>query len=351
MPGIDGLKICQYARQAGRAYVYVIVLTARTAPDAVVEALRAGADDYVTKPFHERELEVRLRAGRRIVELEDGLRLAANQDALTDLWGRAAIRTYLGQQLSKAQREGSRVAVLMIDLDHFKQINDRHGHATGDAVLLEVAQRMRRTLRSYDGLGRVGGEEFLVVLPNADRAAGLAVAERIRGAVDERPVATAAGVIPVSCSIGVAAALGGEASAEALLERADEALYRAKRAGRNRVESAPGAEPAGRPAPPPVKRARRSADGPSNSGGEPCRTCRRRAPWSGRARSCWAARPQPSRSTSSTSSSRSPSRRRRPRASSASSSSPTTSAPRRSAPCSTSSATPTSSISSTSVTR
>jgi len=243
MPGIDGLKICQYARQGGRAYVYVIVLTARTAPDAVVEALRAGADDYVTKPFHEQELEVRLRAGRRIVELEDGLRLAASQDPLTALWGRSAIRTYLAQQLSKAQRERSSVAVLVIDLDHFKRINDGHGHPAGDAVLLEVAQRMRRTLRSYDGLGRVGGEEFLVVLPGSGRAAGRAVAERLRRAIDESAVPTPAGGIAVSCSIGVAAALGGETSAEALLERADEALYRAKRAGRNRVESAEGPEP------------------------------------------------------------------------------------------------------------
>jgi diguanylate cyclase (GGDEF)-like protein len=244
MPGIDGLKVCQYARQGAGGYVYIIVLTGRSTPDAAIEALRAGADDYVAKPFHEQELEVRLRAGRRIVELEDGLRLAAKQDPLTAILGRSAIGAYLAQQLSKSRREGSSVSVLVIDLDHFKHINDHHGHATGDAVLREVAQRMQRTLRSYDGLGRVGGEEFLVVLPNSSLAGGLAVAERIRQAVDETPVATAAGLIRISCSIGVAAALGREVAADALVERADRALYRAKRAGRNRVESASGSEPA-----------------------------------------------------------------------------------------------------------
>jgi diguanylate cyclase (GGDEF)-like protein len=243
MPRIDGLKVCQYVRQVAADDVYVIVLAGRSSLDAAVGALRAGADDYVTKPFHEQELELRLRAGRRIVELEEGLRFAAKQDPLTGIWSRAAIHAYLAQQLSKARREGSSVSALLIDLDHFKHINDSHGHATGDGVLREVAQRMRRTLRSYDGLGRVGGEEFLVVLPNSDLAGGLAVAERIRRATAEAAVETPAGTVPVTCSIGVASGLGGETTADALVERADQALYRAKRAGRNRVASEAEPEP------------------------------------------------------------------------------------------------------------
>jgi diguanylate cyclase (GGDEF)-like protein len=243
MPGIDGLKVCQYARQGAGGYVYIIVLTSRSTPDAAVEALRAGADDYVSKPFREQELEVRLRAGRRIVELEDGLRLAATQDPLTGIWGRSAIHAYLAQQLSKARRESASLSVLAVDLDHFKEINDGHGHAAGDAVLEEVARRMRRTLRSYDGLGRVGGEEFLVVLPNSPLAGGLAVGERLRRAIAETPIATPAGEMRVTCSIGVASDPRGESPVHTLIERADAALYRAKHCGRNRVESARDPEP------------------------------------------------------------------------------------------------------------
>jgi diguanylate cyclase (GGDEF)-like protein len=239
MPGIDGIKVCQYARQGAGAYVYLIVVTSRNAPEAAVEALRAGADDYVTKPFREQELEVRLRAGRRIVELEEGLRLAAREDPLTAIWGRAAIQAHLAQQLSKARRESSGVSVLVIDVDHFKRVNDGHGHAAGDAVLHEVAQRMRRTLRSYDGLGRLGGEEFLVVLPNSSHAGALAVGERIRRAIAETPIATPDAALRVTCSVGVASDVGGESSVDALIDRADEALYRAKRSGRDRVEGAP----------------------------------------------------------------------------------------------------------------
>ena len=236
MPGFDGLRVCRYLReQRTEHYVYVLVLTGRDGREAALEALEAGADDYVTKPFDERELEVRLRAGRRILDFEERLRLAAMHDSLTGVWNRGAVRQHLDQQLSLSRRSGSALSVLAIDLDHFKRVNDGHGHAAGDDVLRAAARRMRTALRDYDGFGRVGGEEFLAVLAAAELPVALKVAERLRRALAVSPVETCAGPIAVSASIGVASGCGADVEAEALMARADEALYRAKQAGRDRT--------------------------------------------------------------------------------------------------------------------
>jgi diguanylate cyclase (GGDEF)-like protein len=244
MPGIDGLDLCRRLRQQAREpYVYVILLTAKDRKEDIVDGLRAGADDYLKKPVDGDELEARLRTGRRIVDLQseliaarEALRNRADHDALTGLWNRGAICEVLGRELSRARRCGAPLAVAIVDLDHFKSINDTHGHAAGDAVLREAGSRMSSSLRPYDSVGRYGGEEFLIVLPGCDVPFGLACAERLRASLAKEAIQIGDTQVPVTCSVGVAATGGGrETDAESILAAADQALYRAKADGRNRV--------------------------------------------------------------------------------------------------------------------
>jgi diguanylate cyclase (GGDEF)-like protein len=197
MPGLDGVEVCRKVRQAGGApYVYLIMLTGRAERRDVVQGMGAGADDYLSKPFDEQELRVRLRAGRRIVDLQEALRTLATRDALTGTWNRRAILEILRRELARGAREGTPVGVVLADLDHFKRVNDTLGHLTGDAVLSEAARRIGAALRPYDALGRYGGEEFLIVLPGCDPEGASQVAERVRGRVAEAPVTTPAGRSP-----------------------------------------------------------------------------------------------------------------------------------------------------------
>jgi len=237
MPGLDGVEVCRKVRQASAApYVYLIMLTAKTGRQDIVRGMEAGADDYVAKPFDEHELEVRLRAGRRIVELQEALRTQATRDTLTGAWNRGAILDILQREAVRSARADVPIGVLMVDVDDFKRLNDTHGHLAGDAVLRELASRMGGALRPYDALGRFGGEEFLLVLPECDRSSTLSVAERIRSGIAETPVATSMGNIAVTASLGAVVAQGPNVEADNLIAIADEALYRAKRGGRNRVE-------------------------------------------------------------------------------------------------------------------
>jgi diguanylate cyclase (GGDEF)-like protein len=247
MPGLNGVDICRGVRAAGREpYVYILLLTARTDSQDLVEGMEAGADDYVTKPFQAHELRVRLRAGRRILELQqqllaarETLREQATHDGLTGLLNRNSILEMLHKELARASREGHALSLLMVDLDRFKQVNDTHGHAAGDAVLRESARRMREAVRGYDGVGRYGGEEFLIVLPGCDGASAASQAERVRDTFAASPFFIGQRSIAVTCSIGASSRTNPcEADAEVLLREADLALYGAKGDGRNRVERA-----------------------------------------------------------------------------------------------------------------
>jgi len=190
---------------------------------------------------------VRLRAGRRILDLQqqlltarEALRVQATHDGLTGLLNRTAIMEMLRKELARAAREGNALSLLMVDLDRFKQINDTHGHAAGDAVLRESARRMQDTIRSYDGVGRYGGEEFLIVLPGCDGKSALVQAERVREIFAAAPFLTEQHNMVVTCSIGASSRVRpSEADGDALLREADLALYRAKGDGRNRVGGAP----------------------------------------------------------------------------------------------------------------
>jgi len=237
MPGRDGIDVCRNIRQAGlERYVYMIMLTSRSETAFIVEAMNAGADDYIAKPFVAEEMRVRVRAGRRVVALEQELRRQASSDALTGLLNRGAILEALSKELARRQRTGDALSIIFADLDHFKRINDTHGHLAGDEVLRECSRRMSASLRNYDALGRYGGEELLAVLPNCDSAGALIVAERMRSAIAASPVATDYGDIAASTSVGVATITGADSiDINALLHRADAALYRAKLEGRNCV--------------------------------------------------------------------------------------------------------------------
>jgi two-component system, cell cycle response regulator len=254
MPEMDGVEVCRGARERGREpYVYILLLTGRIEKRDLILAMEAGADDYVTKPFDVHELEVRLRAGRRIVELQEALiaaretmRYQATHDDLTSLWNRPTIAGALEKELARSRREGKSIAVIMADLDHFKRINDTHGHLVGDTVLREMATRIRAVLRPYDCVGRYGGEEFLVVAPDCDEAAALAVAERLRTCIASQAMVLPESSISISVtlSLGVAATTDPDRTGpEALIRAADGALYQAKAKGRNRAEIAGPLEP------------------------------------------------------------------------------------------------------------
>jgi two-component system, cell cycle response regulator len=246
MPGMDGVHICQEIRRAAKQpYVYIILLTSRNRAEDVVGGLEAGADDYIVKPFDPQELRVRVRAGSRVVQLQEDLFAAlraseflASHDPLTHLWNRAAILEALRKELARSKRENTSVGVIMADVDHFKRINDSYGHLAGDAVLREVARRMVSAIRPYDHVGRYGGEEFLVVLPGTDPENAHGLAERLRAAFDDEDIMTPEGVFHVTLSFGVVTFDGGQdEDLNPLIRAADTALYRAKNLGRNRVES------------------------------------------------------------------------------------------------------------------
>jgi diguanylate cyclase (GGDEF)-like protein len=245
MPGMDGVEVCRAVREKKPdPYIYLLLLTSRDQKQDVVEGMEAGADDYLIKPFDPQELRVRIHAGERIIELEDrliraqeALRELATHDPLTGQFNRRACLDALLAELSRAYRSGNPVCIAMADIDHFKRINDTYGHLTGDEVLCEVARRMQRSLRRYDTIGRFGGEEFLLVLPECGLEEGVKLAERICHLVRAEPVRAKNEPIEVTISLGVTVANRlAPADLEALLGAADAALYRAKEAGRNRVE-------------------------------------------------------------------------------------------------------------------
>lgn len=242
MPGMEGPEICREIRKdPERPYTYVLLLTARTQKEDLLKGLEAGADDYLTKPFDVQELRARLHVGRRILDLQhhllaatDELRFRASHDMLTGIPNRGTILEAVNRERARQIRDGGSFGVILADLDHFKAVNDTHGHLAGDIVLKEAACRMRACVRSYDSVGRYGGEEFLIVVPTGDGNSTAAVAERVREAISEKPVMTESGPISVTASLGIAVSI--DRDAKEVLRSADEALYCAKARGRNRVE-------------------------------------------------------------------------------------------------------------------
>jgi two-component system cell cycle response regulator len=245
LPGLDGIEVCRNIRQrsTNERYIYTVLLTGKSDKQDLVFAMEAGADDYLVKPFDARELRARLLAGKRILDLhgeliaaQESLRFAAMHDFLTRLWNRAEIVSFLERELVRAIREKKSVGIVLLDVDHFKSINDSLGHRSGDIVLKELAQRLRSQLRAYDGVGRYGGEEFLLVLPGCDLEGALARTAAIQRSVAATPFMPELAKVSITVSMGVTIAHGGAGDSATLLHDADLALYRAKNTGRDRVE-------------------------------------------------------------------------------------------------------------------
>jgi diguanylate cyclase (GGDEF)-like protein len=248
MPGMDGASLCRRVREADLpGYVYILLLTGHGSSDHVVDALGSGADNFIRKPVDPAELLAHVDAGLRIVQLERSLRAANEQirrltitDPLVGTFNRRHLDEELVREVERARRYGHCLSAVMADLDRFKNINDRYGHIVGDEVLREFACRARASIRQgSDWIARFGGEEFVIILPETPLAGAAATAEKIRTILHATPIATSTGPLTVSASFGVAALTPSDDSAvlasEALLKRADEALYRSKLAGRNRV--------------------------------------------------------------------------------------------------------------------
>ncbi|MBP7338310.1 PleD family two-component system response regulator [Niveispirillum sp.] len=247
----DGLRLCSQLRSHEKTrQIPILLLADETDMDRVAKGLELGANDYLIKPIDRNELLARTRTQVRRKRYQDKLRAnyeaslsMALTDSLTGLFNRRYLSAHLPRLLDRSGGNNKPVSALLFDIDHFKVVNDTWGHGVGDEVLKEVAQRASRNLRNFDLVARLGGEEFVVIMPDTDGAQAMAVAERLRRRIAEEPFAVSApvGKIDVTISIGVALAdwtLDGEGkpeSGDALLRRADTALYQAKRSGRNRV--------------------------------------------------------------------------------------------------------------------
>jgi len=245
MPGLTGPEVCARIRQHAREpYTYILLLTSKSLKEDLIEGMESGADDYVTKPFDRHELQVRLRAGKRLVDMQaellaarEALRDQATHDSLTHIWNRTAILELLTRELARGGRESAPLGVAIFDLDRFKSINDQHGHLAGDGVLHEAARRIQSSMRQYDAIGRYGGEEFVILLPGCDEINSLNQAERLRKALSHTEMRINDFALTVTASFGVTTAPCGYVhTPENLIRRADEALYLAKKMGRNRVE-------------------------------------------------------------------------------------------------------------------
>lgn len=247
MPDMDGFSVCQALKQDAEIRdIPVVLMTARAEVDSRIRGLELGAHDYVTKPFETAELLARVRAALRVKALQDELRetnkllerLAAS-DPLTDLPNRRTFDEQIFLAMERSRRTGQSLSVIMLDLDHFKQINDAQGHQVGDEALRGVALILGGRRRVTDLVARYGGEEFVWVLPGAGTDAAIEVAEWLRRTIEESSLETQRGVIRLTISAGVSTydpAAHGRIGSEVLLEAADQALRRAKDAGRNRVE-------------------------------------------------------------------------------------------------------------------
>ncbi len=241
----DGLRLCSMLRSHERTrQVPILLMIDEGDLQRVAKGLELGANDYVIKPIDRNELQARVRTQVRRKRYQDRLRANYEQslslaltDSLTGVFNRRYVSAHLPRLLDRAADSNKPVSILMFDIDHFKRVNDTFGHDVGDEVLREVAVRSARNLRNFDLVARLGGEEFVVIMPDTDGEAALMVAERLRQRIGDTPFAISAPVGEITVTVSVGVAVGGRVgdTVETLIKRADEALYEAKRSGRNRV--------------------------------------------------------------------------------------------------------------------
>jgi diguanylate cyclase (GGDEF)-like protein len=246
LPDTDGAVLCHELKAIPEFRTrYVIMLTGEDEQEDKVEGLELGADDYITKPFQYPELLARIRAGKRIVDLQKELletnkrlELLSITDGLTKLYNHRHLQDELGRAFQESQRYERPLSLAIIDLDFFKKVNDTYGHAVGDEVLKCVSQLFRESIRATDLVARYGGEEFAVMMPETALDDAVTFAEQIRSLIGSGPITTTAGPLPVTVSIGVASVPHSKVHhAKELIVQADKALYRAKKAGRNQVQA------------------------------------------------------------------------------------------------------------------
>ncbi len=245
MPGMDGVQVCQKLRDdASLPSMYVLLLTAKQATEGANGRFESVADDYLSKPYAAHELKARLRAARRIIELEDqieaarkNIKIETTHDPLTGLWNRSSVLEILHREIHRARRQNTPMAVLMIDVDHLKQINHQHGHLAGDAVMREAARRIRNCVRVYDSVGRYSGGQIVIVSPACDRSGAMSQAQRLQATVCREAFKTFKGDFPVTISLGIAVGCNNHQAHE-LISSAEAALAKAKKAGLSRVELA-----------------------------------------------------------------------------------------------------------------
>ncbi len=238
MPHLEGPDLCRRLRAAkDDRYIYIILLTSLDRREDRLKGLRAGADDFLTKPPDPDELAVRLEIAERIIAMHDQLarqnaRLAelATTDELTGVKNRRRFREDLELLFAQADRQGSPLSLIMLDIDHFKQFNDTFGHPAGDRVLRDVGSNLLAIVRGHDVVARYGGEEFVVLLPGTEADEAIDVAERIRSAIADHPWPSR----KVTASLGVATSSIEVPDAATLVDHADRALYHSKQSGRNR---------------------------------------------------------------------------------------------------------------------
>lgn len=246
-PGIEGTEFCREIRKRsihdGRV-CYVIVYSSTMGTEEISRCLRAGADDFVYRKTDPAELKARISVGvrtaqleKKLIDLNNRLKYLVRTDSLTGLLNHSAILKELSMELERARRDGSSTSILMIDLDRFKMVNDTHGHQTGDRVLIAFSNHLCRSCRSFDRIGRYGGEEFMVILPRTDEAEALSIGERIREGTESLEPESDIPGLKLTCSIGCCSSEDSDKHPSSMVAAADSALFRAKEAGRNRVVS------------------------------------------------------------------------------------------------------------------
>lgn len=243
LPGIDAVELCRRITSQDSDYSpYILMLTMPSDKQEIVNALESGAAAYLTTPFEAQELRARLMVANRILRRQENLissrdrfRVLATKDTLTGIWNKRAIQQILKEELDRAAQSNRSTGVLLVDLDFFKRVNDTHGHLAGDLVLKEASSRLKKALRTYDSIGRYGGEEFLIVVPGSTGGDLCELAERLRKAIEQEPFCLGDRKIRITLSLGAAIAPPREKQSTTILGVADAALYDAKRSGRNRV--------------------------------------------------------------------------------------------------------------------
>jgi len=240
MPKMDGIELCRKIRhevqEKMEEYIYVILLTGKDKQDEIVQGLTAGADDYITKPFYFPELKIRLQKGEKILLREDARIKSASVDSLTQLWNRKKILDLLEEELERGRRSEQPIGVFMIDIDHFKKVNDSYGHVIGDKILTEVALRLKKPIRKYDKVGRYGGDEFLIIVTQLTSENIKRFADRLIDSISGKKILIDDIQLNINVSIGgissedLPNASGGE-----LIVASDSALLMAKRSGRNKA--------------------------------------------------------------------------------------------------------------------